>query len=298
MPRSLYFHEFSLINNSCRALSIDSETSQLSYLLKDSKKFSDFRIEPSNIESSTIYPVMLSNGLLPFYISQLPMAILPIEKNGGRWRCIPPQRLISMSAGFRRFISRASQKYGTDSNIETLWSWLNTRNKLNNQALSGGGFIIFSGTGGQYVCAHYLSSTECDFNRLIIDQTVNYFQVQDENEAKYIVGLLNSNTISNAIRSFQSEGNFGARHIHSLPYRIIPKYNSEITAHNRVVESTTILIQELNRFLTDSTDPSIIRLRYPNESNIQYKRRRVRELILDMPSYQEYITACEAIFNE
>lgn len=298
MPRSLYFHELSQTGNNHRALPINRETSQLSFLLKDSKKFSDFRIEASNIERSVIYPVMLSNGLIPFYISALPMAILPIEKEDGRWIGIERSRLISMSTGFKRLISRASRQYGTGTNIETLWSWLNTRNKLNNQTVSADGFIIFSGTGGQYVCAHYLSSTECDFDRLVIDQTVNYFQVQDENEAKFIVGLLNSGIVSDAIRSFQSEGNFGARHIHSLPYRIIPKYDAVNTNHQRVVESTSNLIQELNHFFNQSSENSITRLRDPNESSIQFKRRKVRQLMTTMPAYEQYTLACNTIINE
>ena len=298
MPRSLYFHELSQNGDNYNALPINRETSQLSFLLKDLKKFSDFRIEASTIERDVIYPVMLSNGLMPFYISPLPMAILPIEKQEGRWVSIERSKLISMSTGFKRLISRATLQYGTEANIDTLWSWLNTRNKLNNQSISDGGFIIFSGTGGQYVCAHYLSSTECDFDRLVIDQTVNYFQVQDENEAKFIVGLLNNNIVSDAIRSFQSEGNFGARHIHSLPYRIIPKYDSENTNHQRVVESSNALIEELNQFFIQSDDPAIIRLRNPNESSIAFKRKKIRQLITTMPSYERYNIACNIIINE
>ena len=173
MPRSLYFHEilnYDPTSNATHVLPINKQTSAHAYLLKDSKKFSDFRVEPCEVETSTLYLVMISNALLPFHITNPPLAILPIEKHEGTWRSILATSLVTMSAGFQRFVNRASAKYGEGSNITTLWNWLDTRSKLNNQSIPQRGYIVCSGTGGEYVCAHYLRDDQVDFSRLIIDQ--------------------------------------------------------------------------------------------------------------------------------
>jgi hypothetical protein len=300
MPRSLYFHEvigYNPTNAFTDVNPINKQTSDQGYLLKDSKKFSDFRIETCQVETSVLFPVMISNSLLPFHITNPPIAILPIEKHEGHWRCIPSSSLVTMSTAFRRLVTRASTEYGEGSNIQTLWSWLDTRSKLSNQTIAETGFLICSGTGGEYVCAHYLSSDHLDFGRLILDQTVNYYHTNNEDEAKYLVGLLNSASISNAIRAFQAEGNFGARHIHSLPYRMIEPYDDSNDRHQEVVRLTTVLMRELNALISGSIDPKILRLHNPNESSIAFKRKKIREIITSLPSFETYVEACDLVLS-
>jgi hypothetical protein len=300
MPRSLYFHEignYQPTSIATHIIPINMQVSAHAYLLKESKKFSDFRIETCDIETSTIFPVMISNVLLPFHIITPPLAILPIEKYDGSWRAIPTATFVTMSGGFQRYINRASAQYGQGTDLTTLWNWLNTRSKLINQNIPTTGYIVCSGTGGEYVCAHYLKDSDIDFNRLVIDQTVNFFYTNNENEAKYLVGLLNSPSISNAIRGFQSEGNFGARHIHSLPYRIIEPFDESNNLHTSLVAATTNLIIELDELFNSSSDSKILRLRNSNESNIAFKRRAVRSLITSLDSYNSYIQACEIVIN-
>lgn len=299
MPRSLYFHEIdnSSNPNMVNLRAIDPISSQSKYLIKDSKKFPDFRIENSSVEAATIFPVIISNSLLPFHITPLPKALLPIVKTNGEWNSIPSTSVVTMSNGFKRFVSRASAKYGAGSNISTLWEWLNTRGKLSNQVLDNAQFIVCCGTGGEHVCAHYIKSTDYDFTRLIIDQTINYYIANSENEAIYLVGLLNNSLISNAINVFQTEGNFGARHIHSLPYRVIEKYNDQEPLHLAVVDKTVVLMTELEALYANTNDRNIERLRIPNESSIASKRLKTRELIKSLNAYAEYYDACALIIN-
>jgi hypothetical protein len=299
MPRSLYFHDIALYDLSVAFTDInpiDKQTSDNAYLLKDSKKFSDFRIEPCQVETSSLFPVMISNSLLPFHITSPPIALLPIEKHQGDWRCIPTTSMVTKSTAFQRWVARASSNY-ENGNLITLWTWIDTRSKLSNQSLPQTGYIVCSGTGGEYVCAHYLSHNEVDFDRLILDQTVNYYHTNDEDEAKYLVGLLNSASISNAIRGFQAEGNYGARHIHSLPYRLIEPFDSSKAEHQSVVAKTNLLMNELNNLFANSTDPNILRLINPNESSIAFKRRKCRELITNLPSFESYVIACDESLN-
>jgi hypothetical protein len=299
MPRSVYFHEIVDASNPTMATlgPIDPISSDKGYLLKDSKKFSDFRIESSSIEKSMIYPVLISNSLLPFHITTPPLAVLPIIKIANEWHPLAISALVTMSSGFKRFVSRASLLYGAGSNLTTLWEWLNTRSKLSNQNIDSAQFIVCCGTGGEHVCAHYLKSVDYDFTRIIIDQTINYYPTNSEREAIYLVGLLNNPLISEAIRIFQSDGNFGGRHIHSLPYRVVERFNEMDSLHLEVVAKTEALMNELEAIYAATSNPLLLRLRKPNESSIAFKRRKTRELILSLTTYEDYNTSCANVIN-
>ena len=112
-----------------------------------------------------------------------------------------------------------------------------------------------------------------------------------------MVGVLNSTSISNAIRGFQAEGNFGARHIHSLPYRVIEPFDATNELHMSIVHSTTNLMSELHEFFNNSSDPKILRLHNPNESSIAFKRKKIRAILNSLDAYNEYFEACETLFN-
>lgn len=300
MPRTLYFHD--VINHKkdntySEVIAINKNTSNNAYLIKDSKKFPTFRIENCNIENDYIYNVIISNCLLPFYITELPLAILPIEKKDEKWVQLQKQALITKSFGLKRLLTRASDEYGIGSNINILWEQLNTRKKLEIQQLPHDGYIVFVGTGGQHVCAHYLKHTNLDFNRLVIDQTVNYYITDNEDEAVYLVGLLNSSILSDKIKGFQPDGNYGKRHIHSLPYKTIPPYDRNNELHLNVVKTTQILLLELMHLIKSSNTTEFKKIINPNEGNLQQRRKNLKLKLNQLISFNEYSIACQELLR-
>ena len=51
--------------------------------------------------------------------------------------------------------------------------------------------------------------------------------------------LLNSEAITDAIRTFNPQGEFGARHVHTLPHRVISPFDPMNDDHQQITEFTT-----------------------------------------------------------
>jgi len=62
--------------------------------------------------------------------------------------------------------------------------------------------------------------------------------VTDADEAWYQVGMLNSVALTNATLAFNPKGDFGERHLHTLPYRMMPKYDAGNADHQKIAALT------------------------------------------------------------
>ena len=90
----------------------------------------------------------------------------------------------------------------------------------------------WQGAGGKHICAACLPVAEAD--DLVIDQTLYWKVFSDENAAWFCVGMLNSHALTEAIAPFNPRGAFGERHIHALPYRLMPAFDPTNEDHRRI----------------------------------------------------------------
>src|SRR3989454_6678544 len=100
--------------------------------------------------------------------------------------------------------------------VRRLVEKIDERNKLSAQVFRPGQYLVLSGAGGGVSCGACLEVKEN--NDLVIDQTLYWRLVSTRAEASYRVGLLNSDAITEAIRPFVPQGEFGERHLHTLPH--------------------------------------------------------------------------------
>ena len=155
-------------------------------------------------------------------------------------------------------------------------------------------WLVLSSASGANPCAAYLSLETLDRTRLVIDQTLYWYLADSEDEAIYIVGLLNSDALSDAIKDFQPEGGFGKRHIHTLPYKIIPRYDSGDTAHIEVIARTRELMREWAVLCREGEYANLLQ---PNSSSLSSRRRRQQSAIRSLSTYTEYEAACHAVLG-
>jgi hypothetical protein len=74
-------------------------------------------------------------------------------------------------------------------------------------------------------------------NGFIADHETYVFETESLGEAHYLAAILNSPTIDALIKSSQTRGLFGARHIHTRPLQLpIPQYNENNDVHRRLAE--------------------------------------------------------------
>ena len=100
---------------------------------------------------------------------------------------------------------------------------------------------------GTYLCAAILRDKQA-----VVESTLYWCQSDTMEEAYYLTGILNSETMNTAITPYQSRGQWGARHIHKTPFNMdIPMFNNTESVHQAIVASAKKLEAEAAKFAID-----------------------------------------------
>ncbi len=291
MPRTLNFYHADLQPNGRWSLrSIRKNNDNKSYLLADAKKNLSFTMDITNIHDDFMYKCYMSHHLTPFHLSDPEDVFMPLIRLDNGWLTPSMEQLVSMGANTNNAIDLILNE--ARLSIDEYNRKLNFRRKLDYQILTKNTYLIVTGAGGSYPCAAYSQLDEhIKVDKIIIDQTLYWDVVTSEEEALYIVGMLNSNALSKAISEFQPEGLQGRRHIHTLTFDITPKFDLNNELHIEVANRTRELITQIN-------DQTIINNCYnPNNGALRSRRTRIRNLINSLPAYNLYEQACSYIYT-
>lgn len=223
------------------------------------------------------------------------MVLMPGKKVNGQWKAISATDRALMNTSTAYIFNQIEEDANTPSSLATyLHNTINIYGKLDKQNFSTKNWMVLSSASGANPCAAYISLEALDRSRLIIDQTLYWYLADTEDEAIYIVGLINSDALSDAIKDFQPEGGFGKRHIHTLPYKIIPKYDNENAAHIEVISRTRELMREWVALCREGEYANLLQ---PNSSSLSSRRRRQQSAIRSLETYEVYETACHAVLG-
>jgi len=238
-----------------------------------------------------IHRIAQSVNLLPLILGphRAPVAIPACRDANGTWQIYEPAdiRRVGFTRTARRF-TQIDEKLAEIGN-STLAYRIDFRRKLSIQNFGDDGFVVLSGAGGKYICAACLPVD--DAAELLIDQTLYWQVVADEDDAWYRTGILNSTALTEAILPFTPEGDFGPRHIHTLPYRLMPPYDPcnddhlAVAAAARVVAGESAAIVAGDAYIGD-----------PNRS-LPVRRRKLREQLAGSENFQELDRLCGTILG-
>ena len=248
MPRTTYFHKITKVAGAIdryRIAPFELDDDSTDYRVKAAKKFTDFRITPRVVEGQYIYDVLLSSHLAAFDLAPPTKAFLPVVKDhGDGWQPVNEANLAAhpqTKAAFDEILVA----YGGAKTLANLFVYIDTvRKKLQVQIFPEDSYIVVYGAGGGIPCSAYLKTSDYDLDKLVIDQTLYWHVTNDADEAIYLTGMLNSESIDILITDFQPIGAFGKRHVHTLAPSIIPLFDSEHPDHTAVVDATLDLICE------------------------------------------------------
>jgi len=288
MPRSLFFFNLNLSDETA-SISPISMNSEYAYFLKDMKVGKDVKIYAQNLPIQFFKSVLLSNIVTPFCINNIPLALLPIKRGShGLWEEIQPSHFGRLPRAVANVLSESQREYhrlkGTDKDI--FKNALNCRNKLSHQNLTTNKYLVVYGAGGSKPCAAYKLICSSD---IVIDQTLYWCQVDSEIEAIYLTALLNSWALAEHISSFQAEGQFGKRHIHTLASDCIPPFDALNPSHIRLTSIAKSMINHIQSF------PEVI---YdPNSGTVATRRKMSYKMIEELPMYIQYEELCCEILN-
>ncbi|WP_027068450.1 N-6 DNA methylase [Euryhalocaulis caribicus] len=291
MPRGAVCVE--ILNNSGNEFRVDTPTRDTTwgFTVKQVKELAGERF-PGHVAPRFIHLMAQSENLLPFVLGddRAPVAIPASRDAAGAWQIYEPAEIRRM--GFtntaRRFtaINARLASVGAGNTLEYR---INVRNKLTNQQFGDAGCLVLSGAGGKHICAACLPLTEA--NALVIDQTLYWQVVPDEHEAWFRTGVLNSSALTDAILPFNPEGDFGPRHIHTLPYRLMPAFDPFNEDHQRIAE----LARQLAAIAAAAVAGDAY-LGDPNRS-LPVRRRKMREALAATDEKKKLEKLCAALLG-
>lgn len=291
MPRTALFHDFSQLPNGTWSIRKIENTSELYYLLSDSHKDLCRDLVADGFSNDYMYDCLISKHLSPFFVSEPAKVILPGKRIDGRWRGLSDEEIALLNSGTSYTFTEIQSE--SRMPLSALFDQkINIRNKLDKQSFGLTRWLVLSNAGGTNPCAAYIDLNNMDKKKLIIDQTLYWYLADSEEEALYIVGILNSVTLSNAISDFQPQGGFGARHIHTIPYKIIPRFDISDDAHMEVVVKTEELINEWTEYCSMGKERKYLS---PNSGSLNSRRRKLQATLKTLSSYDKYEEACSGI---
>ena len=280
MPRSAVCVE--VLNGAGQEHRVDTPqgSSKWGFTLKQAKEFKGERF-PGYVAPRFIHQIAQSENLLPFVFGphRAPVALPACRDSKGTWRVYDPVEIRRM--GFTQTARRFEE---IDSKLmarggKSLAHRLDFRRKLSIQDFGDTGFIVLSGAGGKHICAACLPIEEA--MGLAIDQTLYWQIIAEQSEAWFRTGILNSTALTDAILPFNPKGDFGPRHIHTLPYRLIPSFDPTNTDHRMLAELAKEVSELATSFLGQDSyvgDPS---------RALAVRRRKMREYLNDREIFLE-----------
>ncbi len=292
-PRTALFHQFIRRPNGNWDIRPIERAGELWYLVSESKKNICGDLVAEDFEKEFIYDAFISKHLSPFIMAPPAKSLIPGKKEQGVWRPLFSEDLALLNASTAYVFRQISEAVGQDL-FSFLSETINIYGKLYKQFFSPKNYLVLSSASGANPCAAYIDLRDFDRNYLVIDQTLYWYLAETEDEAIYISGLLNSTSLWETIADFQPEGAFGKRHIHTLPYKIIPSFDPEDDTHKKVVHTTQMLINEWKNVCMDRQYGELLD---PNSGSLPSRRKRQQRRIRELDSYEQYAIACAELLG-
>jgi len=183
------------------------------------------------IEKKYIFKVLKSNAVVPFIAIYYHKVFLPLEKyNNGYIRCT--NKNTKAFQYFEKLDTLYKKHIKTSASIKDLWTNLNYQNKLTAGRQRMPYKVVTMGI-GTLVKACIIKNSE-----VIIDSSNYFIGLNNEKEAYFLLGYLNSPILTKSIQIIQDEGaGGGGRNIHKRPFKFLfPKFNPNNNYHIELAE--------------------------------------------------------------
>ncbi len=244
---------------------------------------------PGHVAPRFIHHMAQSENLLPILLAahRAPIAIPATRDADGVWKLFDETAIRGMGLiqSARRFLG-INAKLQAVGQGKSLQQRIDERGKLVKQEFRREGYLLLAGAGGKHICAACIPVAEAQ-NR-VVDQTLYWKAIESEMEAWFCVGMLNSHALTEAITLFNPKGAFGERHIHALPYRLIPALDRSNEEHLRIAELAREIAELAGK--TVAADPY---LRDPTRA-LTARRKKLRAILRGTAPMSELERLCAA----
>ena len=198
----------------------------------DKEPWSDIAPLTGTIEDQFIAKVYLGEHALPFRLLEPELGVIPLV-NG---RLVDPDSSeLDAFDGIRNWWTTASDvwtKHRKAKSPQTLAERLDYHGGLIRQVSPAQVRVVYS-TSGKNLTAAIVRDPEA-----FIDHKLYWTQVDSEEEARYLVAILNSESIQKQVAEYQSVGAFGPRDFHKHVFEVpFPIYDSNNKLHKKLANA-------------------------------------------------------------
>lgn len=236
-PRNLYFVSVDGLNGH-----VDPDrlyyvkTSEES--ARDSKPtYKEVRLS-GNVEGRFLFSTAIGRHVLPFALLEPSPVVLPLEESNGSYYTVTTQAL--RRKGYREFakwMERAEkiwvEKRGAKASRQTVLQRIDYQRGLTAQSPGHRYLVLYNAAGTN------VSATYCDRRGiklpLVAEHKLYWAAFRHPIEAHFVSAILNSESVNEAIKPFQSTGLMGERDIEKKLLDVpIPVFDSKNTKHRKL----------------------------------------------------------------
>src|SRR5579875_1918081 len=197
------------------------------------------------VEKEFIYGTVLAEDVLPFAVRKLVPTVLPIVYKGGKIALLNYLDILAEGAPFASDWAQHSENIWNKrrkDKKQSVFDRLNYNGLLCDQHAKVKFTVLYNKSGTNLVAA-LLTASECrrigklTIRGFIADHVTYRYYADTEDHALYLVGVLNSTIVNQAIKPYQPQGLMGERDIHRRPFEVcpIPLFDPQNALHQKIV---------------------------------------------------------------
>jgi len=198
------------------------------------------------VEKEFLFGTVLAEDALPFAIRQLRLIVLPAVARKERFVLLDRDEVLAEGAVFASdWVENAEKIWnkGRKTGAQSLAERLDYDGLLTNQNPQAE-FIVLYNRSGTNIAAAYLNSAECtsvnglSIEGFVADFATYRYYADSEEHALYLVAVLNSSIVNEAIKPWQTQGQQGERDITRRPFEVcpIPLFDPKNKLHRQIAQ--------------------------------------------------------------
>jgi methylase of polypeptide subunit release factors len=247
-----------------------------------------------NIESQFLYATVSGSELVPFGLTATYLTILPIEEYENRFRIIRKEEALERKYnGLANWLQRAESIWGRSRGEKAermdVYQRLDYQKNLTLQNLKRKYKVLYN-TSGTYLVSCVVENkpvilridgAKIRVKGIIADWKTYWMETDNEDEAHYIVAILNSPVIDEKIKPMQSKGAYGERDIVKKPLEFpIPRFDPSNSLHQRLSQLSRECHEKVRRILPALLDKyrSIGKIRSEIKNHLRKEIEEINEL--------------------
>ena len=261
VPRSLWFVEI----KSHPTFGFDPASPYVQTAQRAQKEaktaYKGLRLE-GNVEKEFLYATLLSTDIVPFGHLDFRLVVLPLLPLGKHFKVLSAdaarnQGFLNLANWLEKAQEEWQERRGEKAERMNVQEWLDYRRKLSSQKRAE--YKVLYPTSATYLCACVVedkpskievAGQTIEAKGFVADYKAFYYDTDNEEEAYYLVTVLNSPTVDELLKPMQSRGLWGPRDICKKVLEIpIPQYNSSHENHRELSQLGEQCTQKVEQLL-------------------------------------------------